>query len=188
MIKRNKNTYQSLSDNDLVRLYKANPSMDIIGELYKRYGHLVFGTIMKYVKNISNTEDISMILFEQLGTKIQKSEIKNFKPWLYTVTKNEAFQFLRKKGRLTAELSSELQSFDEIHLVIEKEYQLNALEHEIDQLNEEQRKCIILFYIEQKSYQEIASILPLDLKKVKSAIQNGKRNLKIKLENNEAFK
>ena len=95
---------------------------------------------------------------------------------------------LRKKGRLTTEITKELESSDELHLKEAKEVQLNLLEEAITTLKEEQRKCIELFYLEQKSYQEIVTLLKWDLKKVKSAIQNGKRNLRINLETKDEFK
>ena len=82
----------------------------------------------------------------------------------------------------------ELESSNELHLKEEKEVQLNLLEQAITKLKDEQRQCIELFYLEQKSYQEIVSELKMDIKKVKSAIQNGKRNLKINLETKNEFK
>ncbi len=69
-----------------------------------------------------------------------------------------------------------------------REEQLELLEQSIDELNEEQKVCIRLFYFERKSYQEISTTIQLEVKKVKSAIQNGKRNLKIKLEGHHEFK
>mmetsp|Transcript_8089 Transcript_8089/g.8900 ORF Transcript_8089/g.8900 Transcript_8089/m.8900 type:complete len:109 (+) Transcript_8089:3-329(+) len=103
------------------------------------------------------------------------------------VTKNECLMLLRKKGRVTAELTKELEASDELELTIKKEEQLNALEEAIDDLKEEQQSCIKLFYLESRSYQEISALLQLDLKKVKSAIQNGKRNLKLNLEGRNEF-
>ena len=54
------------------------------------------------------------------------------------------------------------------------------VEHEIsvNQLNKEQGECVKLFYLEGKSYQEVAELTSYSIKKVKSYIQNGKRNLK----------
>ena len=104
------------------------------------------------------------------------------------VTKNECLMTLRKKGRLTMEITKELESSDELNLKEEKEVRLNLLEEAITTLKEEQRKCIELFYLEQKSYQEIVILLKWDLKKVKSAIQNGKRNLRLNLETKDEFK
>ena len=60
-----------------------------------------------------------------------------------------------------------------------------SLEKAINELNDEQRVCIILFFNENKSYQDIAIQTGYSLNSVKSYIQNGKRNIKIKLENSD---
>ena len=57
------------------------------------------------------------------------------------------------------------------------------LEYCLEMLNADQQRCVRLFYLEQKCYKDIAEETGLDLGKVKSAIQNGKRNLKICMEN-----
>ena len=56
-----------------------------------------------------------------------------------------------------------------------------SLETNLELLNDEQKVCVKLFYLEKKSYQEISTLLKYDLNKVKSFIQNGKRNLLIKM-------
>lgn len=188
MLFRKRNTYQQLSDEELVSNYRNDASSEIIGEIYKRYGHLVMGTCMKYLKNQADAEDMTMMIFERLPHKLANHSIERFKSWLYMVTKNECLMLLRKKGTLSSELTKELEANDELHLVEAKEIQYELLEEAIKELKEDQRKCIELFYIESKSYQEITSLLQLDLKKVKSAIQNGKRNLKLILENRNEFK
>jgi len=52
----------------------------------------------------------------------------------------------------------------------------------IEFLNEEQRRCIELLYLQNKTYKEVARITGYNMKQVKSYIQNGKRNLKNYLE------
>lgn len=188
MLFRKRITYHQLSDEELVLNYRNERSGEIIGEIYKRYGHLVMGTCMKYLKNRADAEDMTMTLFEKLPHKLGNHTIERFKSWLYMVTKNECLMLLRKKGHLSSEITKELEAKDELHAVEAKEVQYELLEEAIKGLKEEQRKCIELFYIESKSYQEITSLLQLDTKKVKSAIQNGKRNLKLILENRNEFK
>lgn len=188
MLNNKRNKYKTLSDEALLRSYKEKPSLEIIGEYYQRYGHLVMGTSMKYLKNKFDAEDLVMDLFEKLPSKLHDNNINRFKPWLYMVTKNECLMLLRKKGIKTLELIREPKQTNELELKIEKETQLLILENALEELKEEQKNCIKLFYIENKSYQEIADLTQLDLKKVKSAIQNGKRNLKINLEHNNEFK
>lgn len=188
MLLNRRKTYQKLSDEQLIIIYKRKNHTLIIGELYNRYAHLVFGVAMKYLKNKHDAEDITMIVFEKLPLRISKSNIHKFKPWMYTVTKNEIFQLFRKKGIKQTELIAEPEENNTLEEVKLKDEQLNKLESLIKTLKKEQQQCITLFYIERKSYQEIAETMQLEIKQIKSAIQNGKRNLKIKLENSEEFK
>lgn len=188
MFNRRRHKYSSLNDEELLNRFKKEPINAILGEYYIRYGHLVMGVALKYLKNINDAEDITMSVFENLPEKLKKHSINNFKSWLYSVVKNECLMCLRKKDFASSEFISELEQKENIEEVIQLEEKLNILEQTINELNEEQKICIRLFYIEKKSYQEISEKIKLDIKKVKSAIQNGKRNLKIKLEGNHEFK
>lgn len=188
MLLNKRKTYQKLSDEDLILAYKQKKHSQIIGELYNRYAHLVFGVAMKYLKNKHDAEDITMIVFEKLPLRISKSNIQKFKPWMYTVTKNEVFQLFRKKGIKQTELIIEPEGNYTLEEVKLKDEQLDKLESLVGTLKSDQQQCITLFYLERKSYHEISEILQMEIKKIKSAIQNGKRNLKIKLESSEEFK
>jgi RNA polymerase sigma-70 factor (ECF subfamily) len=71
---------------------------------------------------------------------------------------------------------------EELHHKIEEEQLYTSLETAITELSTEQKKCIELFYLEKLTYAEIAAKTGYSILQVKSAIQNGRRNLKIKLE------
>ncbi len=82
-----------------------------------------------------------------------------------------------------------MESDEDMHLISEngeaiseKELLLQLMESGLDELEEKQKQCLKLFYLEEKCYKEIVEITEFDLKKVKSYIQNGKRNLKIYME------
>ena len=60
----------------------------------------------------------------------------------------------------------------------DKEHKLQALESAMMQLNDKQRVCIDLFYLQQKTYDEVSNQTGYTSNEVKSYIQNGKRNLK----------
>lgn len=180
--------YKSISDEELLLLFKKNRDGDILGEFYNRYSHLVMGTAMKYLKNVEDAEDITMQIFEKLPEKLSSHHITYFKSWLYMVIKNECLMLKRKKFLPTTEIKEEISYDEDDNWTKIKEIQLELLEKEINNLKPIQKRCIELFYIEQKSYQKIATVLDLELKKVKSAIQNGKRNLKNKLKENHEFR
>jgi len=65
---------------------------------------------------------------------------------------------------------------------IEHDTLLSYIEESLNELIDAQKTCLTLFYLEKKSYTEIANITGFTLMQVKSYIQNGKRNLKILVE------
>jgi len=182
-----------MTDAELIAEIKSGKSRLALGELYKRYSHLIFGLGLKYLKNKMEAEDILMQLFEKLEAKIVKSDIKNLKNWLYTVTKNECLMKLRKTNNLSSDIESALlykedDTADKLDEAIEKENQIETLELAITKLKDVQQICIELFYLKGKCYDEVVLETGFELKKVKSYIQNGKRNLKLILENEHVFK
>ena len=182
-IKRNIN---QLSDNELLNKYKNSKDIEYLGELYNRYMSLVYGSCLKYFKNSNNAQDAVMQIFEELVDKTLNHTIQNFKSWLFVLTKNHCLMQLRKDGKTkTINFEDSFMEFEEeLHLdkVMEDESRFKALEDCIQALPTEQRVGIIKFYMENLSYIEICEVTGYDSKKVKSYIQNGKRNLKLCLD------
>lgn len=177
-------TYRKLSDQDLIILYKERKDKNIIGELYERYGHLVLGSCLKYLKNMDLAEDITMTIFEKLFDKLLTHEVNYFKGWIHTLTRNECLMLLRKKRIPESEINNDLLQSEETDSNNEQlQMDIKKLKSALKELKSDQEACVRLFYIEGYCYQEIAEELKMDFKKVKSNIQNGKRNLKIALSN-----
>jgi RNA polymerase sigma factor (sigma-70 family) len=177
---------QSAEDHVLVRSYKKSGDMQILAELYQRYMELVFGVCLKYLKEEERSKDAVMAIFEELVEKLQKHEVENFKSWLYTLSKNYCLMQLRASKQFSAtELDTDrMQLTEDVHLngVFEKEEQFGRLQDCLESLSAEQKTTITLFYINDKCYKEIAEITGLEWNKVRSHIQNGRRNLKICME------
>ena len=102
------------------------------------------------------------------------------------VGKNHCLVELRGRKKTHYEINDNLLASEtndlNMQLLIQKEQTLTLLEKSITTLNEEQKQCINLFYLQKKSYLEITNTTGYTLMQVKSHIQNGKRNLKIMLE------
>lgn len=177
------------TDMELLRLYKESGELAYWGELYTRYTSLVYGVCLKYLKDRDEAKDGMMQLFEKLVATLLTHDVENFKSWLYVTTRNHCLMQLRaRKGRYQQEFSPELvETQFLLHLDEEPEMEqnLSKLEKCIDQLVNDQRQCVRLFYLQEKCYKEITGLTGFDLSKVKSYIQNGKRNLKICMEQNE---
>ena len=190
MFFRKKKHIKALTDDELVQGYKDSGEAEYVGELFERYTHMVYLVCMKYLKDPMEAEDMSMVIFEKLMKDLPKYEVRNFKYWLHTVSKNQCLVFLDKQKRKRHKEDNYqdmqqgiVENGVEFDLIDEKEIQLTNLEEAITMLNEGQQECIKLFYLQKKSYVEVAEMTGYDLKKVKSYIQNGKRNLKKHLEN-----
>ncbi|HEY9363270.1 MAG TPA: sigma-70 family RNA polymerase sigma factor [Chitinophagaceae bacterium] len=177
-----------LPDDALVKKYRQTHDITILGDLYQRYMELVYGVCLKYYKDNETAKDSVMQVFEELVEKLKKHDVDNFKSWLYQVAKNHCLMQLRTPKNLkTVEFNPALmQNEENVHLngVFEKEENFKKLEYCITTLSDEQRHAVKLFYLDGKCYNEIVSITGQEWKQVRSAIQNGRRNLKNCMENN----
>jgi RNA polymerase sigma-70 factor (ECF subfamily) len=87
-----------------------------------------------------------------------------------------------QKGKYTEEISPFLmETSTEEHLEEQHEMEsnLSKLEKCIEKLGDEQKVCVQMFFLQEKCYKDITVLTGYELMKVKSFIQNGKRNLKI---------
>lgn len=187
-----KKELQSLSDEQLAARYARTGDTEYLGQLYERYTHLIFAVCLKYLGNEDEAEDTVMLIFEKLVKELKNESVSAFKGWLYTVTRNECLMQLRH--RKTVEKSKEvllkeseagiMENDSVLHLITGNNSEDDhKLEEAISRLNEDQRRCIELFYLEERSYREVAETTGFTLNEVKSHLQNGRRNLKIILEN-----
>jgi len=179
------------NDAELIGRFKKSGDLEDLSALYSRYMHLVYGVCLKYLNDRESSKDAVMQIFEKLSVDLLNHEVENFKSWLHVLTRN--FCLMKLRSEKTKKEKEEKIKKDAI-IFMESPYEMhhengqamdsdiNALKNCIEKLNEEQKKCVSLFYLEEKCYQEIADSSGYDLKKVKSHIQNGKRNLKICLE------
>lgn len=171
-------------------MYKQGDK-NALGVLFKRYTHQLYGVCLKYLKDADESKDAVMNIFEKLQSDLFKHEITFFKSWLHTVTRNHCLMILRsRKGIFHQTMDDDVSGLRVVEMqavwhpddAVDKETTYKNLEEAIKKLKEEQRICIELFYLQEKSYKEVSDLTGLSLLNVKSHIQNGKRNLKIILE------
>ena len=195
MFKLFKRNREERSDLDLVNDYQSTGNMTDLGVLYERYIDLVYGLCLKYFKNEADAEDAVIAIFETLTEKLRKHEVNNFKSWLYVLAKNHCLMALRKSSKRIVENSAPevMHSLDQRHLneetglLLEIEGQEADLRDCIKKLPNQQQRCITAFYFEECSYKEIAASENLPLNKVRSFIQNGRRNLKSCMEKKQTL-
>jgi RNA polymerase sigma-70 factor (ECF subfamily) len=175
-----------MSERELLDRYREFGNQQDLATLYAPYMDMVFGVCLQYFKKTEDAQDSVSTIYEELVVKLRKHQVDHFKAWLHQVTRNHCLMALRKKKLPIQELQDGfMQSADNLHLddVNHKEGRFNAMETCLETLPENQKSAIRLFYLQEKCYQEIAEITGFALNMVKSYIQNGRRNLKICIEN-----
>ena len=187
---KNSQKIKEQDDVALIAQYKSTGDLNVLGTLYNKYMHLVFGVCVNYLKDEEESRDAVMQIFEELVVKLRVHEVQNFKSWLHVLARNYCLMAIRKKSKSnTVSLEDVvMENIEFVHLDIEdaKETKLTIMEKCMESLTEEQRVSVDLFYLQEKCYKEIVDVTGYDLTKVKSYIQNGKRNLKNCIEKNSS--
>ncbi len=169
------------SDEELLNRFLQDNNLKTLAQLYDRYIEHVYGVCLKYFKEEERSKDAVMQIFEMLIQKLPGHQVKNFRSWLYVVSKNYCLQELRKGTKNIAPLSDLIMHLDGM-LHHDKEFELvdeyGKLYKCIHGLPTEQKRCIELFYFEGLSYIDIAQRLEVPRDRVRSYIQNGRRNLR----------
>ncbi len=183
----NSDRYKDISDASLLDRFYADKDNQWLGILLQRYTMLLLGVCMKYLKNEDDAKDSVQQVFMKAIAELHKYKVEYFKSWVYMVAKNHCLMKLRERqGKTPAVLNEQTFVMEDeptpVQLHLDKDRMLDAMTQALEELNAEQKQCVTLFYLQKKSYTEIAGTTGYSMMQVKSYIQNGKRNLKIAVE------
>ncbi len=178
--------HDHIDDKELLQRFYNDGNNEWLGVLLQRYTMLLLGVCMKYLKNEEEAKDAVQQVFLKTINELQKYKVEYIKSWLYMVAKNHCLMKIRDKGKCTYEINDQVISAphdnEDIREIKEKDRTLETMSQALEDLNKEQKLCVTLFYLEKKSYQQVADHTGYSLMQVKSHIQNGKRNLKSHME------
>ena len=190
---RNESSYKNTkSDLELISEYKVDGDLNILGELYQRYTTLVYGVCLKFYRNKEDSQDAVMQIFEKLIDSLLKHDVQNFKSWLHVTSRNHCLMDLRKRKSSKKESHLEPSAIESVEFSISMHHNdedtltndLTLLKDCMEKLPEKQKICIDYFFLNEQSYKEVSVNSGYELNKVKSYIQNGRRNLKNCIEKN----
>ena len=136
-----KGNITKLDDSSLILKYKETGDKYYVGELFKRYSHLVYGLCLGYFKDKDDSKDAVMKIFEKMFEELKKREVDNFKVWITFVSRNYCISELRKeKTRSSREnelsVDDEPEHYDPKEAALKKEAELEHLNEALDQLND----------------------------------------------------
>ena len=130
---RPRNGRETLRDTleELIEQYKRKKDQRLVGVLFERYSHLVFGLCLKYLKNEEKSKDAVLHIFETLIQSLLDHEVKYFKSWLFSVSRNHCLMHLRSTSIKQAKQEkiqehAQFMSIDRSEELEEREMQLSS--------------------------------------------------------------
>ena len=178
---RSNKKYNKLLDRELINSYKSNSDKNALGELFARYTHLVASIALGIIKNEQKSKNAVQEIFKIIVTDLRNYDVKNFNAWVYNVTKSHCFKV--KNANKGISIEDDFEERIEKELLLQK--RIEILKSSLDKISPNQKICVELFYFKGFSYSEIVEETKFSIKEVKSNIYNGKRNIKLLLNDNE---
>jgi RNA polymerase sigma-70 factor (ECF subfamily) len=158
--------------------------MRAFGEIYQRVSGYVYTLAYRVVNTKHDAEEVTQDVFLKIYHSLNSFKFESsLKTWLYRITVNTALNHTKKRNRVTTREVEEV--FENPATVTqsdagkfleagETEDQLKIL---LDQLNPDQRACIVLREIEGLDYQRIASDLGININTVRSRLKRARETL-----------
>jgi len=165
--------------------------VDAFQTLYDRYGTLAYSTALRVVGDIHLAEDITQEVFLRIWRRPDRyvPQRGRFAPWLLSVTRNEAIDQVRSRGRrrrhefLVEQPERELPADggQDPDLMAELADERRRIRRALANLPVEQKRTIEMAYFGGYTQQEIAALLDEPLGTVKTRIRLGMRKLRVLL-------
>ncbi len=175
-----------MSDEQMVELVLKDDK-ELYREIIRRYENKLSHYLRKFVSNKEDIEDILQVVFIKAYKNLYGFDInKKFSSWIYRIAHNEAVNCLKKarNNRISLDdveyklLDGKASASD----VADKGFLKADIEKIIGQMNIKYREPLVLFYFENKSYEEISDILRIPRNTVGTLILRGRKSIKSQLE------
>ena len=175
---------QNLSDQKLVEIIKKG-DQDTFSLLVYRYQQRIFAYIYRFVGNKDDCMDIVQEVFIKVYKNLNSfDQSKEFSPWIYRISHNEAVNWLKKHRRFYTEsidqnevIANTLKSSENIREKAETRELKIYVRTAVKKLPSKYQQVIELKYFEEKSYTEISRILKKPVNTVGTMINRAKKLL-----------
>lgn len=176
-------TINKLSDEELVVVVREK-DQELYGELVRRYQE----KLLRYAKRLTNNSPDSDDIVQNSFIKAYKNLYefdprRKFSSWIFRITHNEAINFIKKhKREILAGDRDYLFEVAHHHKTISEKMDdkitQGKMQDNIDLLPIKYKDVLLLFYIEEKNYEEISDILRLPMGTIATRLNRGKKLLK----------
>lgn len=176
-----------LSDEKLIERVR-DKDQELYAEVVKRYENQLFRYAQYVIGDSEKATDAVQNAFIKAFVNLQSFDTdKKFSSWMYRIVHNEAVNIIRKESRqFSLEGLTWSEKFfarlDNVEADISEQEMKKLLQEGLKELSVKYRSPLYLYYIEDKSYEEISEVLRMPVGTVGTRINRGKRYLKEILE------
>lgn len=174
---------KKLTDEELIEKVRSE-NQELYEEVVKRYENQLLRYAQYVIKDTERAPDVVQNAFIKAFKNLQSFDTsKKFSSWIYRIVHNEAVNIIRKESRsfsLDGMTWGErfLAQDDEPDEDLRDEEVKDLLTESLDELPLSYRAPLALFYLEDKSYEEISDVLKMPVGTVGTRINRGKKKLK----------
>lgn len=180
-------TKPELTDEQLV-LAVREKDKELYSEIIKRYSKKIGHYLCNFIKDEDERQDVIQLVFIKAYRNLYDFDAnRRFSPWLYRIAHNEALNYLKKYKKESLfldekewEVADEKFDLDE---KIDSKILKTKIEKGLLKLKDKYREALLLYFFEQKTYEEIGDILQVPRNTVGVFIMRGKKALKEILKN-----
>jgi RNA polymerase sigma-70 factor, ECF subfamily len=175
---------QPRTDEELFASFQASGSEAAFAILWRRHWVRIYRQCLAFAGNPADAEDLTAQAFTLAWREAHRFQGGEFIAWLAVIARNCCINHVRSAWSRRVMLAG-----DEITAMADQPHDPPGsqedrsfsaeLEQLVNQLPDEQRIAVKLFFIDGYSYQQIASLMECDVKAVKSYLQNAKRRLQL---------
>ena len=163
---------KSLSEREIIQKIKSG-EINYFEHFVKSYSKILFHFITKKIPDRHDASDILQNSFIKAYKSIHKlNEHKAFYPYLFTIVKNEMNDYFRKK-KYNVQITDDAIGYEQAFISEEKEVAVL-----LENVKQEHKKVINLYYLEGFSYNEIAKKLDKPVNTVKTLLRRAKLAVK----------
>ena len=168
-----------LTDKTLMLAVKAG-DLEQFGVLFERYHDPIFAFFYRMTGDASVSEDLTQEVFiRMLKYRNTFGENSDFRGWMYQIARNLRADHFRKRMPQAALLEEIQTSHDPSPSQrLEREERYAVLHQALLALPEDRRELLILARYEEMKYEEIASLLSIEVGAVKVRVHRALRELR----------
>ncbi len=156
------------------------------GRIFEKYKRPVFARCFGMLQNEEDARDLTSEVFIRAFENIRQYDLKRpFFPWLYRIATNLCIDFIRRNVRVRAAQEKDVENITDENgpdTRTDNEALREKIKTAIEKMKSPQKMCFCLFYLHEKSYNDIVQITGYTLDEVRSHIQNGRRKFKLAFE------